>query len=585
MIGHDHPRNQSVSLPVEALELRLGDGGGAGVRSRQAPRPASIIASSRWWSSNLSRAAATQASKTSRGRLSTKRKVTNWTVAPASRCGQIASMMPGLVPRHRPLQPPFGPRGPRSPIFTLPRSGREERGGRDQRRLLGPRRWTAPAAVVGIRHCFSDHRGAHAPHLFAFAAAAAFVLASAGVAEARPFTAKDMVMMDRVSDPHVSPDGALCRLRPAHHRVRGEQGRARDLGARARQARRQALPPGRLRQGRDQPALVVRRPYLFPVRPLGLAAGLAHGRPGRDGRAGHRPAAGRSRPSASRPTASASSWAWRSSPTAPTSPAAPSAWPSRPRPSPRAGSTTICSCATGTPGRTGRRTTCSPCARRRQGDGRGLDLMQGVDADTPTKPYGDETDFAFTPDGANVIYSARIAGRTEPWSTNFDLCEVPADGSAAAKDLTADNPAWDAQPVVSPDGRFVAYRAQKRPGFESDRYGLMVKDLRTGATREVDPMGPLRRDPGLVARRQEPVHHRRRRRPDAAVRDRRRHRRGHAPDRPRPCGGLRRRPQGVVYAADALDAPAQLYAVDAPRPGAAHLPQPGPPGRPAVRRL
>ena len=44
--------------------------------------------------------------------------------------------------------------------------------------------------------------------LFAFAAAAAFVLASAGASEAaRPFTAKDMVMMDRVADPHVSPDG------------------------------------------------------------------------------------------------------------------------------------------------------------------------------------------------------------------------------------------------------------------------------------------------------------------------------------------------------------------------------------------
>jgi dipeptidyl aminopeptidase/acylaminoacyl peptidase len=116
-----------------------------------------------------------------------------------------------------------------------------------------------------------------------------------------------------------------------------------------------------------------------------------------------------------------------------------------------------------------------------------VDLMKGVDADTPTKPYGDDSDFAFTPDGANIIYSARIAGRTEPWSTNFDLFEVPADGSAAAKNLTAGNLAADSQPVVSPDGRYVAWRAQKRPGFESDRYGLMVQDLKTGATREVDP--------------------------------------------------------------------------------------------------
>src|SRR5262249_5629245 len=36
-----------------------------------------------------------------------------------------------------------------------------------------------------------------------------------------------------------------------------------------------------------------------------------------------------------------------------------------------------------------------------------VDLMKGVDADAPTKPYGDDNDFAFTPDAAQVIYSAR----------------------------------------------------------------------------------------------------------------------------------------------------------------------------------
>jgi acylaminoacyl-peptidase len=115
------------------------------------------------------------------------------------------------------------------------------------------------------------------------------------------------------------------------------------------------------------------------------------------------------------------------------------------------------------------------------------DITKGVDADVPTKPFGGEEDFVFTPDGKTVIYSARIAGTTEPLSTNFDLYQVSADASAAAVNLTPDNPAWDAAPVVSPDGRFLAYRAMKRPGFESDRFGVMVKDLKTGATREVDP--------------------------------------------------------------------------------------------------
>ena len=41
--------------------------------------------------------------------------------------------------------------------------------------------------------------------------------------------------------------------------------------------------------------------------------------------------------------------------------------------------------------------------------------------------------------------------------------------------------------VVSPDGRTLAWRGMKRPGFEADRFGIMVRDLATGATREIAP--------------------------------------------------------------------------------------------------
>ena len=114
-------------------------------------------------------------------------------------------------------------------------------------------------------------------------------------------------------------------------------------------------------------------------------------------------------------------------------------------------------------------------------------LMSGFDGDAPGKPFGDDADFSLSPDGKTVYFSARQAGTTEPWSTNFDLYAAPIDGSAAPKDLTADNPAWDAGPAVSPDGRLLAYRAQRRPGVESDRFGVWVMDLRTGDRREVDP--------------------------------------------------------------------------------------------------
>jgi dipeptidyl aminopeptidase/acylaminoacyl peptidase len=114
-------------------------------------------------------------------------------------------------------------------------------------------------------------------------------------------------------------------------------------------------------------------------------------------------------------------------------------------------------------------------------------LMAGFDGDAPGKPFGGDEDFSLSPDGQTVYFSARLAGASEPWSTNFDLYAAPIDGSAAPKDLTADNPAADASPVVSPDGRVLAWRAEKRPGFEADRFGVWVMDLKTGARREIDP--------------------------------------------------------------------------------------------------
>ena len=114
-------------------------------------------------------------------------------------------------------------------------------------------------------------------------------------------------------------------------------------------------------------------------------------------------------------------------------------------------------------------------------------LMKGFDGDAPTKPFGGNEDFVIAPDGGSVIFSARLAGTTEPWSTNFDLWRVPLDGSKAPEDLTPDNPAWDAGPVFSPDGGRLAYRAMKRPGFEADRYGVMLRDLKTGETHEITP--------------------------------------------------------------------------------------------------
>jgi dipeptidyl aminopeptidase/acylaminoacyl peptidase len=114
--------------------------------------------------------------------------------------------------------------------------------------------------------------------------------------------------------------------------------------------------------------------------------------------------------------------------------------------------------------------------------GTAVDVSKGFDADIPGKPFGGDEDYAFSPDGRSLVFSARIAGRTEPWSTNFDLFEVPADGSRAPVNLTASNPAWDAQPLFLANGD-LAWLAQDRPGFESDRFHIMLRSAHTGAVR------------------------------------------------------------------------------------------------------
>lgn len=114
-------------------------------------------------------------------------------------------------------------------------------------------------------------------------------------------------------------------------------------------------------------------------------------------------------------------------------------------------------------------------------------LTKGVDGDVPSKPFGDESEYAFSPDGSMVYYNVRIAGTTEPWSTNFDLYAVPTDGSAAPLNLTADNPAWDGYPLPSHDGKTLYWLAMTRPGFEADRFGIWAMDLATGAKREIAP--------------------------------------------------------------------------------------------------
>jgi dipeptidyl aminopeptidase/acylaminoacyl peptidase len=115
-----------------------------------------------------------------------------------------------------------------------------------------------------------------------------------------------------------------------------------------------------------------------------------------------------------------------------------------------------------------------------------VDLMPGVDGDSPTTPWGGSEDWTVSPDGDWLVYTAKVVeGSEEAWSTDWDLWTVPTDGSRPARNLTADNPAWDSSPAFSPDGARLAYLAMARAGYESDRRRVMVMDWPDGDARSV----------------------------------------------------------------------------------------------------
>ncbi|NQE60360.1 S9 family peptidase [Caulobacter sp. RHG1] len=119
--------------------------------------------------------------------------------------------------------------------------------------------------------------------------------------------------------------------------------------------------------------------------------------------------------------------------------------------------------------------------------GQPIDLMKGFDGDTPTKPYGGDDDFTISPDSKMLTFSAKVAGKDEAWTTNYDMWGVPLDGSAKPTNYTGKNKAWDTAAVYSPDGKFSAFRAMKRPGFEADRFGIMIYDEVAQKARELAP--------------------------------------------------------------------------------------------------
>jgi dipeptidyl aminopeptidase/acylaminoacyl peptidase len=110
-------------------------------------------------------------------------------------------------------------------------------------------------------------------------------------------------------------------------------------------------------------------------------------------------------------------------------------------------------------------------------------LTRNHRADIVERPDGDDSSFVIGADGNTVIFSARPSGSAQGLGDPSSLYSVPLDGSRAPQRINADANTSDSAPAVSPDGTRLAYLAETGSTFTAPRPQLMIRELKTGATR------------------------------------------------------------------------------------------------------
>ncbi|MDP3069487.1 MAG: S9 family peptidase [Opitutaceae bacterium] len=105
------------------------------------------------------------------------------------------------------------------------------------------------------------------------------------------------------------------------------------------------------------------------------------------------------------------------------------------------------------------------------------------DAVPTSSTFSSGLEFAWSPDGREIAFSAPpLPLREQAWRTNHDVWTVNL-ATGEKKNVTTTSPGADGRPRYSPDGKWLAYRAQARAGFEADKWTLHVIERATGRAR------------------------------------------------------------------------------------------------------
>ena len=125
-------------------------------------------------------------------------------------------------------------------------------------------------------------------------------------------------------------------------------------------------------------------------------------------------------------------------------------------------------------------------------DGSSRDLNPGDTHDVPPFSLGEPDGWDFSPDGREIAFEEKKVD-DPALSTNVDIFtlrlfdDLGNANTQAQPVKISTSPGGDFTPRYSPDGKWIAWRMQKRAGYESDRYRLVVYDRGTKTIREVLP--------------------------------------------------------------------------------------------------
>ncbi len=125
-------------------------------------------------------------------------------------------------------------------------------------------------------------------------------------------------------------------------------------------------------------------------------------------------------------------------------------------------------------------------------DGTFRDLNPGDEHDVPPFSLGEPDGWDFSPDGKEIAFEEKKVD-DPALSTNVDIFTLKLFNDEGKTEWGAKphristSPGGDFTPRYSPDGKWIAWRMQKRAGYESDRFRLVLYDRGTKEIRELLP--------------------------------------------------------------------------------------------------